>query len=225
MLETSTVPSIRVEILRDDRRIAWRLSWVAPTPASLVETAHFSDAVALQFPMADGAPFTMGGKGLPVRLIQWRAIWQKDIDEGFQDIKKVYPNSWYDLYWFSTTGAGPVPMASLIDPAAVQFDPARAAGNPMAKFDRTQPFDELVAEGFGTVTSIGDSPGQARGVWRDGRWTVVIDRPWDTQDPLIARLLAMGSKGMISLAVWDGSAGNRGGRKHHCGWVPMRIEP
>lgn len=225
MLDHGTITSVRVQALHDGKRIAWRLSWRADRPATGTETSVFPDGAAIQFPMADGAPFTMGAKDMPVRVIQWKALWQKDIDQGFQDIQSIYPNAWSDLYWFSTEGAGNATIQSLANPEADQFMPAHAAGNPMADFDRAQPVDEIVAEGFGTTTSVSQSPSSARGVWRDGQWTVVVDRPWDPQDPLIARLAATRQAGQMALAVWDGSAQNSGGRKHYCTWIPLTIEP
>ena len=224
MLDTATIASVQVQAIRDDKRVAWRLSWAATQPAALSETGHFADAVAIQIPLVDGAPFTMGAKGQPVRLLHWKALWQKDIDFGFQDIAKLYPNSWSDLNWFAPH-AGPVPTTQLVkDPKAVQFMPLHAAGNPMAIIDRKQPVEEIAAEGFGTATTVPNSASSARGVWKDGRWTVIIDRPLGPDDPISARLQSAGQN-MISFAVWDGSAGNRGGRKHYCAWVPMKVEP
>ncbi|MCC7205319.1 MAG: hypothetical protein IT441_09590 [Phycisphaeraceae bacterium] len=224
MLEQQTVASITVQAVRDDQRMVWRLSWPAARPAMLADTNHFPDAAAMMFPMADGAPFTMGAKGQPVRLLHWKAVWQKDVDEGFADLDKLYPNSWTDLYWFAPH-PGPVPLKEIIkDPRALQFLPLLAAGNPMSNPARKQPVEELAAEGFGTATTLADSPAHARGVWKDGRWTVVIDRQLAPEDALSARLQSS-TQNLVSFAVWDGSAGNRGGRKQYCTWLPMRLEP
>lgn len=225
MLETATITTVQVQAARDDKRIAWRISWAAAHPATSVETGHFADAVALQVPLVDGAPFTMGAKGQPVRMLHWKALWQVDIDTGFQDILRLYPNAWTDLYWFAPK-TGPVPATQIVkDPKSEQFFPAHAAGNPMANVERKYPLEELTAEGFGSATTVPNSPSNARGVWKDGRWTVIIDRPISPDDdPVSARLQSAGQN-MISFAVWDGSAGNRGGQKHYCAWVPMKVEP
>ncbi|MBK9119401.1 MAG: hypothetical protein IPM18_07335 [Phycisphaerales bacterium] len=223
MLATATIATVRVQAARDDRRIVWRLSWGQEEPAREVDVSTFSDAIAVQFPMVDGAPFTMGGPGMPVRVLYWRALWQQDLDAGFQDVYSRHPNTWNDLYWFAE---GPPPHhfpAAFGDERARDWLVAYRAGNPMADFERDHPVEELVAEGFGSLTHVHDTPSQARGAWQAGRWTVVIDRPFDPTDPLIERLGA--SSAAVSLAVWDGGHGNTGGRKHWCNWVPLRIEP
>lgn len=223
-LEKATVLALQVQAIHDDKRAAWRISWPAAGPATQVETGAFTDAVAIQFPMVDGAPFTMGAKGQPVRLLHWKAIWQKDIDSGFQDITDLYPNAWCDLYWFAP-GLGRISAAQLgSDPKARAFMSHLAAGNPMANTHRKQPVEEIVAEGFGSATSVPDSPSTAHGVWKDGRWTVVLDRPLNPADPLAARLRSH-PQNLVSFAVWDGTAGNRGGRKQYCTWIPLRFEP
>jgi hypothetical protein len=221
-LQTATVKSLRVQALRDASRIAWRLSWEAPTPAYNVDADRFCDAVAIQLPLLPNTPFMMGGPGKPVHILHWKAIWQKDIDEHYQQTEDLYPNYYADFYWFAT-GRFPFPVErSLNSPEARQFMPAMAAGNPLANPGRQEPLEELVAEGFGTATTRDDTSGQARGVWRDGRWTVVIDRPLASDDPL-ATAISGGSADMIAFAVWDGSARQVGGRKQWSNWVPLQL--
>ena len=224
MLERATVPRLRVQAARDDGRIVWRLSWNAAQPSSNVETSRFTDAVAVQFPLVEGAPFTMGAKGQPVTVLQWKALWQKDIDQGFQDVHVLYPNARSDLYWFAS-GDWPYPVEEAFkDPRSRDWLVGIAAQSPTARIDRTEPIEELVAEGFGTTTNVPDTISSARGQWRDRRWTVVIDRPLTDADPL-AVALRPGGLGQIAFAVWDGQADNVGGRKHYVGWIPFKVEP
>ena len=224
ILEAGTIKSVTVQSLRDAGRIAWRISWDAPKPSSNVDANRFADAVAMQFSLEPGTSFMMGNKGKPVRILHWKALWQKDIDEGFQDVHDVHPNVWADFYWFAT-GEHPFPYeTAFASPAAQQFLPALAAGNPMANPARQRPVEELVAEGFGTATSVPGSPSSAHGTWKDGRWTVVFDRPLSAGDPLAAAIQS-GKADAISFAVWDGSAGNVGGRKHYCTWIPLKVKP
>jgi hypothetical protein len=219
----SSVPFLTVQAIRDNERYAWRISWDKPQAANAVDTAKFTDAVAIQFPLVDGAPYTMGGPNLPVRMLYWKAVWQKDVDEGFQELKKIYPNSHYDMYWFSE-GAEPHGSDGSTDNAqAQQFMIAAMAKNPMADYNRRKPIEELTAHGFGSSTHIPQTPSGGRGVWKDGRWYVVLDRPIDSSDPLIARFNAVPDQQMIAFAVWDGDRDNRGSIKQISNWIPMTL--
>ncbi len=224
MMTNLTVPNITVQAARDNQRFVWRLSWEQPQPVYQSNVGQFSDGVAMQFPMKDGAPYTMGGPDMPVTMLYWKALWQKDIDEGFQDVTSVYPNSWNDFYWFANT-TGPTPVATGFEnKASHQYMTGIATGNPMSDVVRAQPLEELTAHGFGSSTHVGNSPSQARGVWQDGSWYVVIDRPASATDPLIARFNENPDQQLIAFAVFDGNAENRGGRKQITNWIPMRID-
>ncbi|MBT8486374.1 MAG: hypothetical protein KJO43_12405, partial [Phycisphaerae bacterium] len=80
MLETVTVPEVRVRALTNGRQIAWRVDWDDPVADYHLDTDLFCDAVALQFPLKANANYKMGDRDFPVQIIQWKAIWQKDID-------------------------------------------------------------------------------------------------------------------------------------------------
>ena len=223
-LDTPTIPSVTVQSLHDSTHIAFRLSWPAAQPSANVDVDRFTDAVAVQFAPDPTTPFMMGAAGKPVRILHWKALWQKDLDEGFQDVQKLHPNFWVDSYWFAE-GKFPFPMTdSFKDPVSQQWLIAHSAGNPMANYQRKQPVEELVAEGFGSATHLANSSASARGSWKNGRWTVVIDRPYTPNDPLSSSVQP-GQTGVIAFAVWDGSAANVGGRKHYCTWVPLKVQP
>lgn len=223
MLAEGTVPALSVQAVHDDQRYVWRLSWDQPSASDRSEVGTFSDAVAMQFPMSDGAPYTMGGPKMPVRMLHWKATWQKDVDEGFQGVKQLHPNSDADFYWFAENEDPQVVPASFENPKSKEWMIAELSGNPMADFNRQTPIEELTAHGFGSATHIGETPSQGRGVWESGKWYVVMDRPIATDDPLIKRFDENPSQQLVAFAVWDGEAANRGGRKNITNWTPMRI--
>ncbi len=226
MLANATVTGVRVQSVRDNDRYLWRLSWAQAEPSTASDFGQFSDAVAIQFPLADGAPYTMGGPDMPVSILYWRALWQKDADEGFQDTVVVKPNAHNDFYWFaSQTGPWSADKLAAEEPMARQWLIAHSSGNPMADFARKCPMEEIRAQGFGTSTHAGNSPGKARGRWDQGRWYVVFERPVNEGDPLIARFNLNPQQQLIAFAVWDGQAQNRGGLKSISNWIPMRINP
>lgn len=226
MLKAATVASVRVQAIRDASRYLWRVTWKQEQPSTQSDFGQFSDAVAIQFPLVDGAPYTMGGPGMPVSILYWRALWQKDIDEGFQDTIVSKPNSYNDFYWFANQ-AGPYPADKLAEenPIAKQWMVAVSAGNPMADLGRTCPMENIKAHGFGTATHAANGPGQARGVWDNGHWVVVFEHPIHEGDELIHRFNQNPQQQLIAFAVWDGNAQNRGGMKSISNWIPMRINP
>lgn len=222
-LRAPSVTSVNVQALTDGRTIGWRLSWADATADYHLDTDRFCDAVALQLPLKKNANYKMGDKGFAVQIVQWKAIWQKDIDEHFQDVQDLHPNYWTDLYWFAE-GEFPyrVPGAFRRTEALDWFIGYRA-GNPMAIFDREQPVQEMIAEGFGTLTNQPDVVTAARGAWADGRWAVTFVRPMATNDGDDYQF-APGTRDTIAFAVWEGAAGNVGGRKMHSQWVAFQVQ-
>ncbi|MGE0710436.1 MAG: ethylbenzene dehydrogenase-related protein [Planctomycetota bacterium] len=210
-----------LEAATDGERTALRVTWKDPSADANVDTRRFSDAVAIGFPLDENAPPMMGAKGLRLQILFWKALWQKDLDEHFQDVQDLHPNFWSDLYWFAE-GKFPYPIPQAFRrPESRQWFPAQQAGNAMASFEREQPVQELLAEGWGTLTPQRESVTTARGAWRDGHWSVVFSRPTRTADPLDAPLDR--PEGQVALAVWNGAAGNRGGRKQWAGWIKTRL--
>jgi hypothetical protein len=224
MLAKASVEKVTVRALTDGQAIAWQVSWLDKQPDFNVDTGRFADAVALEFPLAADAAVMMGHKGAKVQILYWKGLWQKDVDKGFQDVQDVHPNYWADLYWFAE-GEFPyrVPEA-FKNPVAQQWFVAHQAGNPMSDFNRTQPAEEMIAEGWGTLTHQPEAVTTAKGVWADGQWRVVFARPLATQDANDHQF-ALGEKSQMAFAVWQGAEGNVGGRKHWSNWTAYQIQP
>jgi hypothetical protein len=222
MLEQASVEAVDVQALTDGRVILWRLSWADSVPDGNVDSGRFADAVAIQFPLEQDASYMMGEVGKRVQILHWKGIWQKDVDEHFQDVQDVHPNYWADLYWFAS-GEFPYPVPeAFADTLSHAWFPAYRAGNPVADFLRAQPVEELIAEGFGSLTHQPDAVTTGAGAWRDGRWAVLFARPLHTPDPLDYQFSA-GARGNFSVAVWEGTAGNVGGRKHWSMWFEFLV--
>lgn len=224
MIKAAALQEVRVQGLYDARSVSWRVSWKDPSADGSVDTGRFSDGVAIGFPLDEGAPPTMGGPNQRVQILYWKALWQRDVDAGFQDVQDLHPNYWADLYWFAE-GQFPYPVpAAFQHPASRQWFIAHQAGNPMAAFSRTQPVEELVAEGWSTLTHQPQAVTTGRGAWVKGTWAVVFTRPLKTTDPLDTTF-APGLPGQIVFAAWQGSEGQRGGRKQWSNWVDFTLEP
>jgi DMSO reductase family type II enzyme heme b subunit len=72
---------------------------------------------------------------------------------------------------------------------------------------------QVVAEGLGTTRTVNDEQVRARGVWKAGRWRVVIARALkvEASEPVVQ--LEAGGKAQFAVAVWEGSSGERAGIK------------
>lgn len=221
-LATASIDKLSVQAMHDSNNIVWRVSWADATADGNVDTARFADAVALEFPLDQAAAPMMGNKGGKVQILYWKGLWQKDIDEGFQDVQNLYPNFWSDLYWFAE-GEFPYKIpASFKNQFSHQWFIAKQAGNPMSTFERSQPIEELSAEGWGTLTHQKESVTTGKGVWQDGKWIVTFARPLKTDD---INDHQFNDKGQIAFAVWQGGDKNVGGRKHWANWVTYQLQP
>jgi hypothetical protein len=204
-LAEGSVAQIQVKGVINKTYIAFWLSWSDASASVAVSSDQFSDACAIQFPLAKGdetSPF-MGNTGAPVAIMHWKAIWQNDIDSHYQVMKDLYPNSWTDTTRFGR-------------------EIAIEVKNPVAQPSRTSPVEELVAAGFGTLTTQMLQESYGRGIWKDGKWKVVIARKLstsDAQDPQFQ----VGKQSLIAFAVWEGSKQNIGGRKNYAPWTPIKL--
>lgn len=200
----ATVPSVTVKSLHNSEYVSIMLEWADATKDDLVDTDRASDACAVQFPVkaySSTIPF-MGNQGAPVVILHWKAIWNRDKEKGFQQVKDIHPNVYNETYMFGKSVA-------------------TDAGNPISNQSRTSPVEEIHAEGFGTVTTSQDSKIFANGKWKDGKWRVVFSY---RINPDVLPALKPGSSTAIALAVWSGSDKNVGGRKNYAPWKTLRIE-
>ena len=91
--------------------------------------------------------------------------------------------------------------------------------------DEDGPGRHVVAEGIGTSRTLDRELVQSRGLWKGGRWRVVIARALrvETNEP-VAQLRA-GEKTSFGVAVWEGSQAERAGIKAFSGdWRELELE-
>ncbi|MFZ5476705.1 MAG: ethylbenzene dehydrogenase-related protein [Myxococcota bacterium] len=210
-----TVASVRVRALADDDWVAVRIEWSDPSKDDRVEVSDFTDGVALEIPLGDAATANpmMGMKGQPMYIVNWKAVWQNDAEHGHADVQDYHPGFYTDAYPFAT-GEYPYPVEESFETSdARRYLVATSAGNPMAKLHRRWPVEELLAEGFGTLASHRLQDASGWGVHTNGTWVVVLAAPRMHDDPSNPALVP-GSNTAVGFAVWDGGAGNVGGRKH-----------
>lgn len=213
-LDQAGVGDLRVRALHGgDHVVAFRLEWEDDTVDDLDGVRRYHDAAAVMLPTRSGADppaITMGAKGVPVHILQWRASWQRDLS-GLVGVHQIYPRVVHDI----------MPEDVLPPETAKLYWVGRAAGNPLSLRTRTTAVEQVIAEGFGTTTHLPDVDARGTGVHDGSRWTVtlaVADARRGAGEPL-----RPGVPWHVAFAVWLGHQENRGGRKHYANWVPFRL--
>jgi hypothetical protein len=177
ILPETNVKAVTVRALHNEDSLAFLMEWADETQNdSMVRVQDFPDAVAVQFPLAEGPPFyCMGQDGGNVNIWHWKADWQADIIAR-QDVDTAYPDMYVDGYTFaepvSNISASP---ADYTDP---NYVPAFAVGNPVAAVVHDSPVEDLVAGGFGGLTAQvpEEQNVQGYGGWANGKWRVIFSR-------------------------------------------------
>lgn len=205
-----TVDVLSVRALYGDGHIYLLLEWPDPTVDDTANDVDaFTDAAAVQFPRDSGTatPYTMGSAEAPVNIWQWKAVWQADVDSGFAGSRDRYPNTYSDYY--------PNREDDL-------YRPALDLGNPIAQRDRATPIENLVAAGFGTLTTSEVQDVVGSGEWRDGRWRALFARQLEPSADGAAAFVE-GEVTQIAFAVWDGGADDRNGQKSLAQFIDLSI--
>ncbi|MFY3739679.1 MAG: hypothetical protein HMLIMOIP_000098 [Candidatus Nitrosomirales archaeon] len=243
ILFNPTVSSVNVRSVNNGTWIGWMLEWSDPSESFMaLNTNQFRDAIAVVFPVTDAKTFiAMGGPGTPVNILHWKADWQKDVDMGrYLDRQDAYPNMAYDFYVgdkdLAAQGNGrfqgveggyndPQNPRVPVEDVSKMYLPGYAAGNSFSTRDapRQTPIEELVAEGFGTLTSQQHQDSFGKGMYDNGMWKVVIARSMLTEDPTDAQFHA-GKNTDMAVAVWDGGNREVNGRKAVALWHTLAIE-
>jgi hypothetical protein len=216
LLKAST-GDVRVRALTDGQSLAVRLTWLDDSEDNLPGASRFCDACAIQIPATTEptvpAP-QMGEVGRPVEIAYWNAAWQAVVDGRGDTIQDLYPRTAVDYYPFKSRPLEETPDAQRAMEA--RYAPARALHNHMAG-PRTNPVQDLLAEGPGTLTPAQKSSSEGRGKRTADGWTVVIKRP------LPAGVTAsVGTQ--VAFAVWEGGQSEVASRKMRTGWVPLMLQ-
>ncbi len=218
--DTTLTPVITVQAVHDGKWLALRLRWRDTEPSEGGRVGQQSDAVAVQFPVAAGAPPSvfMGSKGSPVHIFHWRAQYQRDAERGKPDIKELYPNLSMDMYPLEYADFGTVPKPS--EEQKVTYQPGRAEGNPQSHLKTG--VDEIFAEGMSTSSVQEGGGSHGKGRWANGEWTVVITRELKREGGSVLNATA---PAYAAFAVWQGGAAEVGSRKCvSMSWTPLTLQ-
>ena len=222
-----TIKQIKVRSIYTDSELGILITWKDETKDVYDYSDHFCDKVAVQFPLDNKnlPSFMMGNMGGRVHIVEWKAVWQEDVERGYVDINDIYPNYWTDVYWYVNSGEDsvrlePPRIEEFKDPEAFKFIPAYAARNSDMKIERSWPVMEYSAEGFGTLTPQHRQDAKGWGIYENGEWKVVIVVPRSASDAYNAQIY---DKTSVAFAVWDGSNKDRGSRKGYTMWIPLEL--
>ncbi len=215
-------PSMTVRSLRNESWIAFHIAWADPVKDNRTTgNMQFRDAVAVQFaPAGVTANLCMGGKDQRLHIMQWKADWQADIEEGFRDLQDHYPRFWTDVYPYAI-GSPPYEVPEAFNGTARNYLVGWKVGNPFSQPLKATAVEEIIAEGFGTTTTQAQQDALGRGVWDGAGWRVVLARPLASGD---ADDVAIGKKAhTVAFAVWDGAAADVGARKSTSSWMTLHA--
>jgi steroid C-25 hydroxylase gamma subunit len=85
---------------------------------------------------------------------------------------------------------------------------------------------QVVAEGIGSSRTVDSDLVQARAVWKEGHWKLVLLRALRVESSASLAQLRPGEATGYAVAIWDGAAGERAGVKSYSGhWRELRIAP
>jgi DMSO reductase family type II enzyme heme b subunit len=156
----------------------------------------------------------------------WKSERQADLEPAYQDLDKVYPNIGIDSYpnFLRSPLEQPARHALTLesDPTYVT---AWGAGNIVS--DPTgRSVEDLVAQGFGTLEARpAVDPGVAAiGVYGTGSYRVMFRRSLAATGADAPSLRPYQSVA-VAFAVWDGSAGDRDGKKSVTIWQELVLGP
>jgi DMSO reductase family type II enzyme heme b subunit len=229
------IEGLTVQALHTENELALRLAWIDPTQdARAVRQNEFRDAVAIQFSMSSDPPFYMGAQGEAggVNIWMWKADRAKDLADGYQDVDEAFPDRAVDMYDEQNyeTPRDQIgiewPKGKISDHRK-EFITAWGAGNMVANHELKTPVESLVAKGPGTLSALPPNIQivQGQAVYERGVWYVQLNR--EMQMPGEAngsRSFKRGDYLPISLAIWNGSAGDRDGKKNISIWQKLIID-
>jgi mono/diheme cytochrome c family protein len=224
---TDRPEEITVRALHDGRSVALLLKWEDGShDEAAIRPQDFRDAAAIELASTPDPPFfAMGQPGAAVNIWMWKSERQADLQPVFQDIDKQYPNIGIDSYPNLLKSPMEQPTRNAL---TMQSDPrfvtAWGAGNIVSDPTRRSAAENLTAQGFGTLRAHPREAQkvEANGEYATGSYRVLFTRALASDRNVIQ--LAPGTTVPVAFAVWNGSAGDRDGKKSVTIWQELLLE-
>ena len=150
---------------------------------------------------------------------------QADLEPAFQDLEKVYPNLGIDSYPNLARSPLEQPLRHAL---TLQSDPTFVtgwgAGNIVSDPSRKSAAEDLRAQGFGTLRARprANQTVDARGLYAAGSYRVIFRRSFKPSGEGAVQFQP-GATVPVAFAVWNGSAGDRDGKKSVTIWQDLQI--
>ncbi|MFG0328824.1 MAG: ethylbenzene dehydrogenase-related protein [Phycisphaerales bacterium] len=219
---------VRAAVIGDS--VVLCLEWDDSTLDAYETVDRATDAVAVMFSLTSAIPtLTMGIQATAekqsssvVNMWHWKASRQLDADEHRRhDLAIEGAGAPSDLYMFKTGDPVHGPLTEHDRSFITAWDAGNPAANPESS---TRVCEESNAAGFGslTVQSPEHQNVKGRGVWSEGRWRVVMRRPFDSRGDDAA--LDGADRVPVAFAVWDGARLDRNGTKLISGWHWLVVD-
>jgi mono/diheme cytochrome c family protein len=220
---------VTVKAVHDGKEIALLMVWPdASYDSTAIRPQDFRDGAAVQLYPGDDPPFFgMGQPGFATTIWMWKAERQADLDPAFQEIDKIYPNIGIDSYPNFTRSALEQPTRGAL---TLDADPTYVtgwgAGNIVSDPTAKSATEDLTAQGFGTLRARPalDREVDGLGVYSTGSYRVLFRRALRSAASKGISFSA-GERFSVSFAVWNGSAGDRDGKKSVTIWQQLVLEP
>jgi mono/diheme cytochrome c family protein len=217
---------LTVRALHDGRELALLLVWADETyDHTALRPQDFRDAAAVQLSLGSQDPpfFAMGAKENFVNIWMWKSERQADLEPVFQDLEKVYPNLGIDSYPNLLRSPLEQPHRQALtldsDPA---FVTGWGAGNIVSNPMWGSAAEDLAAQGFGTLQARAQQDVRATGVYGMGSYRVLFRRAFRPNGEHAARFQP-DTTVPVAFAVWNGSAGDRNGKKSVTIWQDLEF--
>lgn len=223
---TDRPEEVTVKALHDGKSLALLMKWEDTShDETTIRPQDFRDGAAVEFALTPNPPFfAMGQPGQAVNIWMWKSERQADLQPAFQDLEKVYPNIGIDSYPNAEKSSLEQPMRNALtldsDP---RFVTAWGAGNIVADPTRRSAAENLTAQGFGTLKA---HPRAAQSVAATGEYSTgsyVVQLSRSLSGPSGEVQLAPGDSVPVAFAVWNGSAGDRDGKKSVTIWQELVL--
>ncbi|MAG14224.1 MAG: hypothetical protein CMN78_06480 [Spirochaetales bacterium] len=192
------VPFLRVKSFHNGEDIYFFLEWQDQTEDTSMDIGAFSDAAAVMFPLDEKAPAStlmMGFMG-QANIWQWKASRDREFWTGQKEERTAYVDFYY-----------PFEEQELF---VVSKDTVSSAAR------------DLISARVGTLTEKTIQPIKGRGSYENGVWRIVLRRSMTTAESRTDVQFGQ-ALNICAFAVWNGSSGDRGGRKSISNWVELWI--